>query len=185
VKGKDVQKYSKAVQNFLLYSVFVLYAIVLFVFLLKTWDFFDANREIHRSINLVPLHSIINYLLGEDIVGRGFSFMNVFGNIILFIPLGIYLPLLVRDKRMGINILWIFLISLSVEITQYIFGIGASDIDDVILNTLGGFIGIAIYKGLLYLFKDENKTRLVFTVVTTIIAVPVLYLLTHLKIRVR
>jgi len=185
MKGKNMQKYSKAVQNSLLYSVFVLYVIILFVFLLETWDFFDAGREIHRSINLVPLHSITNYLFGEDIGQRGFSFMNVFGNIILFIPLGIYLPLFKRDKRMGINVLWIFLISLSVEIIQYIFGIGASDIDDIILNTLGGFIGIAIYKGLLYLLKDENKTRFAITVVATIIAVPVLFLLTHLKIRVR
>lgn len=180
-----MQKSSKIVQNFLLFSILFFYVIILFVFLIKTADFFDASREINRSINLIPFHSIIDYLFGEDVGQRGFSFMNVFGNIILFIPLGIYLPLLKCDKRIGINTLWIFFTSLSVEIIQYIFGIGASDIDDIILNTVGGFIGGAIYKVLLYLLKDEDKTRFVITIVSVIIAVPVLYLFTHLKIRIR
>lgn len=186
-KGKDMQKLSKAMQNILLYTVLALYAIILFVFLLQTWGFFDANREIYRSLNLVPLRSMISYLFVGDISIRNFSIMNanVFGNIILFIPLGIYLPLFKCDKRIGVNVLLAFLISLSVEIIQYIFGIGASDIDDIILNTFGGFIGIVIYKSILYLFKDEKKTRLAIIIIGATISVPVLYLLTHLQIRIR
>lgn len=180
-----MQKYSKTIQNIFLYSVSALYAVILYVFLLETRDFFDVNREMHRSINLIPLHSIIDYLLGEDIGQRSFSLMNVYGNIILFIPLGIYLPMFKGDKRLGINVLWIFLLSLSVEIIQFIFGIGVSDIDDIILNTLGGFIGIAVYKGLLYLLKNENKKRFVITVVSTMMAVLAIFLLSSLQIRVR
>lgn len=42
---------------------------------------------------------------------------------------------------------------------QLIFGLGAADIDDVILNCLGGLIGILIYRGLCALLKDEEKVR--------------------------
>lgn len=180
-----MKKFSKVTQNLLLFSTLILYIIVLFVFLLKTADFWDVNRELNRSANIIPFDSITNYLFAEDVGQRDFSFMNVFGNIMLFIPLGVYLPLIKRDKRIGISILFTFLISLSVEVIQYVFGIGASDIDDIILNTLGGFIGIVIFKALLYMLKDENKVRFVITICAAIVAVPVIFLLTTLKIRIR
>ena len=39
----------------------------------------------------------------------------------------------------------IFLVSLFVEILQYIFGIGATDITDIITNTSGGLMGLLLY----------------------------------------
>ncbi len=138
--------------NFLLYSVFAFYLLVLIALLFM-------NRYSFRSINIVPFRTIINYLLGSNLIIRSFALSNVLGNIVLFIPLGIYLTLFNRDKRIYKNVLWIFLISLSVEILQYIFMIGVSDIDDVILNCVGGFIGITVYRVLLLKLKDLKKVR--------------------------
>jgi len=55
------------------------------------------------------------------------------------------------------SIFLVILISLFVEIIQYIFGLGASDIDDVILNCSGGLIGILSYK-VLALFVRNDET---------------------------
>lgn len=44
---------------------------------------------------------------------------------------------------------------MAVEILQYVFKVGATDIDDIILNGLGGFLGIMIYKILHKIFKDK------------------------------
>jgi len=76
-------------------------------------------------------------------------------NILLFVPLGIFLPLL-YDKfdRIGKIAFIGFLVSLSVEIAQ-MFGYGATDINDLITNTIGACIGYGIYK-LLYKVIPES-----------------------------
>lgn len=60
-----------------------------------------------------------------------------------------------HNKRICLNTLWVILISMAVEILQYVFKVGATDIDDIILNGLGGFLGIMIYKILRKIFKDK------------------------------
>lgn len=67
-------------------------------------------------------------------------------NVFLFIPLGLFLPLL-YDKfdRGGKVLLAGFLISLSVEIIQ-MFGCGATDINDLITNTIGSCAGYGVFK---------------------------------------
>ena len=67
-------------------------------------------------------------------------------NIILFIPLGIFLPLLYKKyDKIGKIVLIGFLISASIEIVQ-MFGCGATDINDLITNTVGACLGFCIYK---------------------------------------
>ncbi|MDQ0887815.1 glycopeptide antibiotics resistance protein [Paenibacillus sp. V4I9] len=68
-------------------------------------------------------------------------------NLIMLMPLGIYLPMLFKLKRISKSILTVFLVSLTIEISQLILGyLGfvrsrEFDVDDLILNTLGGTIG--------------------------------------------
>lgn len=67
-------------------------------------------------------------------------------NVILFIPLGIFLPLLYKKyDKIGKIVLIGFLISTSIEIVQ-MFGCGATDINDLITNTVGACLGFCIYK---------------------------------------
>ena len=51
-----------------------------------------------QTINLIPFRTIIDYLLNEDVIVRSFAFSNIMGNIAIFIPLGIYIPLLINKK---------------------------------------------------------------------------------------
>jgi glycopeptide antibiotics resistance protein len=73
--------------------------------------------------------------------------------------------------------LFIFFVSLSVEITQGLLGIGTSDIDDIILNCLGGWIGILGYNFLAFILRDEKKVRTVITILSAIGLPVILYLL--------
>ncbi len=156
-----MKRHHRIIHNFLLYSVFAFYIVILFALLFM-------KRHSFSSINVVPFRSIISYLSDGNIVLHSFALSNVLGNIVLFIPLGVYLTLFNSDKRLYKNVLWIILIGLSVEIIQYIFKIGVTDIDDVILNGLGGFIGIAAYRILLLLFKDVSKVRYAVEIIAPI-----------------
>ncbi|MER2105688.1 MAG: VanZ family protein [Solibacillus sp.] len=159
-----MKNWKQILLNILLYSVFAFYLVILFGLL-----FMKAHS--FSSINLVPFHSIGSYLFSDDKLLRAFAFSNVVGNIVLFVPLGVYLPLFIREKSILKNVLWIILISALVEILQFVFRVGASDIDDVILNGLGGFIGIIAYRILLKMFVDFSKVKFAVTLVAPIAAI--------------
>jgi glycopeptide antibiotics resistance protein len=76
-------------------------------------------------------------------------------NVILFIPLGFFLPLL-YEKYNKINRIAFtgFLFSISIEIVQ-MFGMGSTDINDLITNTVGTCLGYCIYKLLTKIAQKE------------------------------
>lgn len=74
------------------------------------------------------------------------------------------------------------LISLFAEIIQGVLGIGVFDIDDIILNCLGGWIGVLGYKFLLYILRDDEKAQTVISILSFSVGVPIiLYLLFMVK----
>lgn len=80
-------------------------------------------------------------------------------NVILFFPLGVFLPLLYKKYNRISNVaLTSFLFSLSIEIVQ-MFGRGATDINDLITNTLGSCLGYLIYKLLHRLIQKEELSK--------------------------
>ncbi len=81
-------------------------------------------------------------------------------NIILFVPLGCFLPLLYRKyNHINSTALTGFLFSLSIELVQ-MFGRGSTDINDLITNTAGTCLGYLIYKPLSTLIPQELHGRL-------------------------
>ena len=151
-----MSKHKMKFQSILLYVILIFYVILLLSILIfrgSPLELFNANREIYRRVNILPFQSIIGYLFGITNVSSSVALNNVLGNIVLFIPLGIYLQLLKRDKRVLGGMFFILLVSLSAEITQFALGIGATDIDDIILNCLGGIIGVFCYKTFITICK--------------------------------
>jgi glycopeptide antibiotics resistance protein len=168
------------IKRVFLYGVFICYILFLFKILLLS----RISHSELRSINLIPFYSITEYISGSTANLKEFAFSNLVGNIVIFIPLGIYLPLLKKDKRVIINLLFIFIVSLFVEIIQGLLSIGASDIDDIILNCLGGCVGILGYRFLLLLLRDEKKVRTAITILSAIVGLPVLlFLLFMVRLR--
>lgn len=83
----------------------------------------------------------INLIPGQVLRDIGSNPLNFFGNILMFIPLGFLLPVLSRRfQKVGNAVLVCAGTSLTIEILQ-LFLTRGTDIDDLILNTLGGLIG--------------------------------------------
>ena len=166
---------TKLFLNIMFYGVMFLYALILFFLLFK-----KKSVGSFQTINLIPFRTIIDYLFNEDVIVRSFAFSNIMGNIAIFIPLGIYIPLLINKKSIFTNSAIVALISLCVEIVQYILAIGTADVDDIILNTIGGLLGILIFKLVYLIFKDKSKVVITFlTPIGGVIAVILLFLLNN------
>ena len=126
---------------------------------------------------------MLHTLYGSSANLKTFTFGNVVGNIVIFIPLGTYLSLFKNDKRVKTNLLFIFIVSLFVEIIQGLLAIGASDIDDIILNCLGGLIGILGYKFLLFILRDKKKVHTAITIISAMGLPGILYYLFMMRMR--
>lgn len=101
---------------------------------------FEAATFFPLRINLIPLVHLLDYGSVRDVV------WNVVGNMALFIPSGIVLPIVYKK----LDSFWSVaaagaLISLCIEVMQLPFASRASDIDDLILNTLGVIVGYGIF----------------------------------------
>ena len=100
--------------------------------------------------NLLPFETIGRFLrLLSSSQGwlRTHAFINLVGNVVMFIPLGFFLPKLwQKQRKLWRTLLTTVLIILLVELTQMLTLVGTCDTDDLILNTLGAAIGYGIYK---------------------------------------
>lgn len=77
---------------------------------------------------------------------------DIFLNILLFVPLGF----LLGDKGLK-AILFGLLLSAFIELIQYFLLLGYCEADDVLNNTIGAAVGVAIYKVLIPLFCEDKK----------------------------
>ena len=101
---------------------------------------FEAATAWPFRINLIPFINLFDYESQRDML------LNIIGNCAMFIPTGILTPILYKHlDSFKKTVLTGFLISLSIEIIQLPFAVRASDIDDLILNTLGVMAGYGIY----------------------------------------
>lgn len=110
-------------------------------------------QQLMMRLNLRPFHTIgrqMELLFDFDrpwLIRH--AFVNLIGNVALFVPLGIFLPTLCQRLRA----LWRVLLAVTliiglVELTQVLTLLGRCDIDDLILNTLGAALGYGMYKGI-------------------------------------
>ena len=104
------------------------------------WDKMNHRIIRHDRVNLEPFKTIDIY----QTFGK-----QVLGNFVMLLPLGIYLPLLYTRLRKAYSffavLLICFLVSVCIELLQLATSYRSTDIDDVILNTLGGGVGFIIY----------------------------------------
>lgn len=179
MKNSATMNRREKLETVILYAVLVCYIIllckILFFSRISFSELFNSQRDIERSINLIPFYSIGGFLFSSSDTVRSFSFGNVVGNIMIFAPIGAYLALFKKDKKTLTNLLFVFIASLLTETIQGLFAIGTADIDDIILNCLGGLAGILGYKLLVLVFKGEERARTVVTVLSVIVGLPVIF----------
>ena len=101
---------------------------------------FDVGRVFPPRTNLIPLVNLFNYPSRGDIV------KNVLGNVLMFVPLGIVWPVCFERLRTPVKAIATGAsISLLIELLQLPFYGRVSDVDDLLLNSLGFAIGYGIY----------------------------------------
>lgn len=108
----------------------------------------SADIESNIRVNLKPWATIGTALrLGPGTV----PFARLVGNVLAFVPLGLLLPLAFRRLWWPLVILCGLLLSAAIEVTQYGLSLyvghwyRAADIDDVIVNTAGTVVGLAMF----------------------------------------
>lgn len=111
---------------------FLLYSLILFYVV----TFQDVN---YGTNNFIPFKEIMRYEFGSS-----FFIHNVLGNILLFIPFGFFVSFILKTKKPSYIIIVTFITSLVIEFTQLLIG-RTFDVDDVLLNIIGGFLGYLVY----------------------------------------
>lgn len=134
---------------------FVIYILSLVALLF----FGSANRGYeYRSVNLIPFKTIEMYLTAHSL-SDSVKILNLAGNILIFTPLGFYLSVFSHRIHLVFRILILLFVPVLVEVLQYVFKTGASDIDDVILNFLGGLLGIFVCWVAERLYRKFHKNK--------------------------
>ncbi|WP_079509315.1 VanZ family protein [Mesobacillus jeotgali] len=132
------------------FSLFILY-IILAALLLFLSPYRQAANEINSTgtnpYNLIPFKTITDYIKASSHINQSIWILNLFGNVLAFLPLGLFLPWLF-ERFIGF---WrttsiVLLATSLVEILQFLTRVGSFDIDDIILNTLGGAIGYLFFR---------------------------------------
>lgn len=119
--------------------------LVYFMFFAESLGRDPSLRE--YSYNLELFKEIRRFWKYRDQLGMEAFVLNVFGNMVAFIPCGFFLPIVSRRSRRWYNaILLSFCLSLSIETAQLIWKVGSFDVDDLLLNTLGGAVGYVCYR---------------------------------------
>lgn len=111
---------------------FIIYILCLFYVV----TFQDVSWSSH---NYIPFKEIFRYDVGSSLF-----YKNIFGNMLLFVPYGIFIAKYVNLKEPFILIVISFITSLSIEVIQFLIG-RVFDVDDIILNVIGCFLGFSIY----------------------------------------
>jgi glycopeptide antibiotics resistance protein len=104
--------------------------------------------------NFVPFKTIGPQLIGRK--NRLIDIVNLIGNVIPFMPIGLLAPLVFRSISWRNALVLGAVTGLTFEVMEVVFRVGIFDIDDVILNALGVVIG----HGVFVMFRRRTQSRL-------------------------
>lgn len=121
----------------IIYKELLKYAFVVYIMcLFYVVTFQDVSWS---TSNFIPFKEILRYSIGSKIF-----FKNVIGNMIMFIPYGFFVAYFLKLEKLKTSIFMTLITSITIEVTQLIIG-RVFDVDDIMLNLLGGIIGFGIY----------------------------------------
>jgi glycopeptide antibiotics resistance protein len=141
----------KVIQRWGRYFLFIQWMAAAVYFSLLIYIVFLARRRRHmteRLTNFRPFSGMIEryrYLPHEEQWKTVDFYENLYGNVLLFVPLSIFLITIFGVKNKWFAFLICVVFSAGIELVQYTLKIGVADSDDVILNSLGAALGIGIY----------------------------------------
>lgn len=138
----------KYLVNILIAGSCIVYLVILYYFTIGKSPAGPVNVST-RIVNLIPFRTIAEYISFIVHGGgkRNIAILNLAGNILLTIPLAVYIAYFIRPFRKLWKVVCVSLaVIIAIELTEYITGRGTLDIDDVILNLVGAIIGYGFWK---------------------------------------
>ncbi len=125
--------------------LFIAYLALLVYFLFFAESFGRASENREYAYNLELFKEIKRFYVYREQLGVKAFILNVVGNVVAFMPCGFFLPIVSRRGRKWYNaVMLCFCLSLCVETAQLIWKVGSFDVDDLLLNTLGGALGYLV-----------------------------------------
>jgi len=113
--------------------IFILYVMCLF-------EIVTLQDNNYGLSNFIPFKEMFRYELGSRLFIK-----NIIGNVLLFLPYGYFAADYLKSKKVYLPTFLTFIVSMTIELVQLNIG-RTFDIDDVILNTIGGVFGFLLYR---------------------------------------
>lgn len=145
---KDQPETLTTPQTYLTKSLFAIYFIVLIWIIFFKMAFSLAELPSLRAVNLIPYADSV-------MINHQMDFSEIYLNVVIFMPFGVYMTMLKAKWTFRKLIIPIIVTSFLMEVAQYTFAIGATDITDLIGNTFGGILGILLYTMIDKLYKHN------------------------------
>ncbi|MGO4886502.1 VanZ family protein [Anaerobacillus sp. MEB173] len=144
----------KKPMNTIFFLLFLFYVLALIYVTLLAWNYGASLGPAGpggRNYNITPFRSIYRIAVYSPTIIDPIKIL--LGNVVLFIPFGFLLPLVVRKLKFSIIKVTFagMCVSILIESAQFLFTYRVSNIDDVILNTVGTFIGVTAIKFIVFL----------------------------------
>ena len=124
--------------------------------------------------NFIPFREMFRYNIGSRLFVK-----NVLGNALMFLPYGFFISYYLKNKKPWLTLILTVIASFSIELVQMVIG-RVFDIDDILLNLLGGYLGYLVYYWLGKFYEklpSVLKSELVLNIISGIILIGVISLL--------
>ena len=142
-------------KKFILYEE--LLSLIFVIYILMFFQIVTSQDVISYGNNFIPFKELTRYKLGSSLF-----FRNIIGNILLFMPYGFFSSYYLRLEKKRSAFLLVLIVSLSIECVQLVIG-RCFDVDDILLNLIGGMIVYFIYK-ILEMLTDKMSKRTISTI---------------------
>jgi len=152
---------NKKSRKFLKWVCFFVYLLLLIYLLFFAKSLGRTEQSEEYRYNLTLFQEIWRYYsVGQNTHGWNLFVWNVVGNVLVFVPFGIFVPMLLKNgKKLFFTILLTFEFSFLVEAIQLMTKVGSFDVDDLLLNTLGGLCGYLVYMLGCLFGKMKHRSR--------------------------
>ena len=159
--------------DFILYKELLMLSFIIYILCLFQVVTFTDDVTWSTN-NFIPFKEILRY----SITSRLFL-KNVIGNMLMFLPFGFFISYYLENKKPHLTILLTLIASIAIESVQLAIG-RVFDVDDIILNLLGGLLGYLLYYVLFRISEkvpDVFKTEWFLNIVSIIILLGILVLI--------
>ena len=139
--------------------LFVLYIIFVFYFLLISEIYGRTGEMQEYHYNLILFKEIKRFWNYRNQLGIFATATNLLGNVLIFLPFGFFMAMASKYRSFLSTVIYSFALSLTIELSQLFMKVGCFDVDDLLLNTIGGMIGFLAFSICNVMRRNYAKNR--------------------------